>query len=54
MVTHAAVMTVQSYQGGSLSASALGLFMFAMVGVVLPVLAPLPAAARAPTFSRPG
>jgi len=40
MITHAAVMTVQSYQHGSLSASALGLFIFAMVGVVLLVLAP--------------
>lgn len=40
MITHGAVMTVQSYQKGSLSASALGLFIFAMVGVVLLVLAP--------------
>jgi len=40
MITHATVMTVESYQGGSLSTSALGLFLFAMVGVVMLVLAP--------------
>lgn len=40
MITHAAVMTVQAYQGGSLSTSGLGLFVFSMVGVVMLVLAP--------------
>ncbi len=40
MITHATVMTVESYQGGSLSTSAVGLFIFAMVGVVVLALAP--------------
>jgi len=40
MITHAAVMTVQSYQHGSMSARAIELSIFWMVGVVLLVLAP--------------
>ena len=47
MITHAAVMTVQAYQGGSLSTSGLGLFIFSMVGVVMLVLAPRAADAAA-------
>jgi hypothetical protein len=39
-ITHGAVMTVQSYQHGSVSARALELLIFWMVGVVLLVLAP--------------
>jgi hypothetical protein len=49
MITHTAVMMVQSYQDGSLSASGLGLFLFAMVGVALLVLAPRAAAPVATT-----
>jgi hypothetical protein len=40
MITHTTVMTVQAYQGGTLSTSGLGLFIFGMVGVVLLALAP--------------
>lgn len=43
-ITHAAVMTVQSYQHGSLSARVLELFIFWAVGIVLLVLAPRAAA----------
>ncbi|MFI4971645.1 MAG: DUF6632 domain-containing protein [Hyphomicrobiales bacterium] len=48
-IAHGAVMTVQSYQHGSLSARALELFIFAAVGVVLLVLAPRTAASVATT-----
>ena len=47
-ITHAAVMTVQSYQHGSLSARVVELFIVWAVGIALLVLAP-PAAAAAPT-----
>jgi hypothetical protein len=39
-ITHGAVMTVQSYQHGSLSARAVELLIFWIVGVALLVLAP--------------
>jgi uncharacterized protein DUF6632 len=48
-IAHWAVMTVQSYQHGSLSARALELFIFVAVGAALLVLAPREAAPAATT-----
>jgi Family of unknown function (DUF6632) len=48
-IAHAAVMTVQSYQHGSLSARVLELSIFWAVGLVLLVLAPRAAASVATT-----
>jgi hypothetical protein len=43
-ITHAAVMTVQAYQHGSLSARVLELIIFWAIGIALLVLAPRAAA----------
>ncbi len=48
-IAHGAVMTVQSYQHGSLFARALELLIFWVVGVVFLVLAPRAAASVATT-----
>ena len=51
-ITHAAVMTVQAYQHGSLSARALELFITWAIGIVLLLLAP-PAPASVGTTAAP-
>jgi uncharacterized protein DUF6632 len=53
-ISHGAVMTVQSYHQGSLSARMVELSIFWVLGIALLVLAPqAPASGGAPAVSRP-